>query len=240
MSARFFLTGCVVASFWVTAAAPAQQTRLKTRGEQDEERIDREYEERRANGIFALNEQAIKEMTALQQKFTKAGDLDSAQMLQARIEEATKENAFIQRTATLRSGEAPKEVIVQALIDGSTELRITAEGIYWAILGGVAKPGRHQGADEPTYVNGSAWRPRYEENRQDRGTDTSAVYRMPLFPEMMKFELLAVGPEKDSNGVERRSPISERRSDKDYVLTIPDNDGGSRWYKIRLYYPDEN
>lgn len=238
MSARTFLLCWILAAAW--AAIPSAAAQLKTRAEQEEERIDREYEERRAKGLQMLNEQAIKDFTALQQKYTKAGDLDSAQLMQEQIDIAAKELAFIKRTESLRTGKAPKELIVEALIDGSTELRVTDEGIYWAILGGVAKPGRHEGQDEPTYVNGSSWRPRYEENRQDRGTDSSAVYRVPLFPEMMKFELLMVGTARDSNGVERRSPISERRTDKEYTLVIPDNEGGSRWYKIRLYYPAQN
>lgn len=64
----------------------------------------------------------------------------------------------------------PNSVVIECLIDGPSELRVNKDGIYW-INGDNAKPGRHSGQEEPTYVDGKSWRPNWNNPRADRGVD---------------------------------------------------------------------
>ena len=92
---------------------------------------------------------------------------------------------------------APKVVIIETLIDGPSELRVKKDGIYW-INGGNAKPGRHEGQEEPTYVNGKSWRPNWRESEKDRGVDRSATKSVDgVDPSTTEFKLVMVGFARD-------------------------------------------
>src|SRR5437773_5314660 len=99
------------------------------------------------------------------------------------------------------AAEAPRTV-VEALIDGPSELRVTRTGIYWINLGN-AKPGRHERRDEPTYIDSQPWKPVWKDPSKDRGKDTSDLHPLPLEPDKLQFELLAVGDSHGSTGIQK-------------------------------------
>jgi hypothetical protein len=63
-----------------------------------------------------------------------------------------------------------KEITIEAFIDGPSALHIRPTSIFWENDQN-AKPGRVNLLNEPTYVNGIAWKPRWKEEKHDRGKD---------------------------------------------------------------------
>jgi len=129
-----------------------------------------------------------------------------------------------------------RELVVEALVDGNSEFWVTPKGVFWKSLG-VAKPGRHGGANEPTWINGRKWMPQWGKPGEERGFDETKPYPLPVGKLDFKLDLLAVGTKKGCQGIERRDPVSLRTRSGALVVSIPDHNYGSRWYRFRLYRP---
>lgn len=127
-----------------------------------------------------------------------------------------------------------EQFFVEALVDGDSELCVTPIGIYWRSLG-VAKPGRHGGRNEPTFVNGQAWMPQWGQANQERGRDETALLPLAVGDLDLEFEVMAVGQNRGDRGILARSPVGSRREENKLVVTIPDKNIGSVWYTIRFY-----
>jgi hypothetical protein len=147
---------------------------------------------------------------------------------------------------TMRA-EIPERVVVdgftiEADIDGGSELHIMPYGIYWKQLGsyGAEKPGRSNGTNLPTYLDGAAWMPSWGKPKETRSDDRTGVLFMPIGRADMEFTLLAVGGNskvKDPGtitGIERRDPVTSATRDGEQVVSIPDTQGGDKWYRIRF------
>lgn len=133
-----------------------------------------------------------------------------------------------------KDGIPANSVIIEALIDGPSELRVKKDGIYW-INGGNAKPGRHEGQEEPTYVDGKSWRPNWKNARADRGVDRTATKSVDgLDPTKVDFKLLSVTMTRDGVGIEKRDEIKVNMLQEELSILIPDSQSGSRWYKLAL------
>ena len=128
----------------------------------------------------------------------------------------------------------PKTVVIEAMIDGPSELRVKKDGIYW-INGGNAKPARHEGQELSTYVNGKSWRPNWKEPRKDRGVDRSATKNVEgIDPKKIEFKLVMVGFTRDAVGIEKRDAVRTALLGEEYSIIIPDSQTGSRWYRFEL------
>ena len=124
-------------------------------------------------------------------------------------------------------------LVIEVLVDGDSELHITPDGLYW-VSGKWAKPGRHEGRNEATYVNGKAWYPKWG-SQSEGGPDQTAVYPMRVALDRLRsLQLLSVGTSRDSTGIEQRERISLARQGNEIVIRIPDSDPGSRWYRFEL------
>lgn len=128
----------------------------------------------------------------------------------------------------------PIKFMIEVLIDGPSELRIKKDGIYW-INGENAKPGRHEGQEVPTYVNGKSWRPNWKNSRQDRGVDRTATKSLDgIDPTKVQFNLRMVGMTRDGSGIEKRDEIRTSMAGDEFSIIIPDSQSGSRWYRFEL------
>ncbi|SKA86531.1 SLA1 homology domain 1, SHD1 [Prosthecobacter debontii] len=136
-----------------------------------------------------------------------------------------------------RQGPTPaplNSVVIESLIDGPSELRVKKDGIYW-VNGPNAKPGRHMGQEEPTYVDGKSWRPNWKEPRQDRGVDRTATKSVDgIDPLKTEFKLLNVTVNRGGYGIEKRDPIKVSIVEDELAIMIPDSQGGSMWYRFAL------
>ena len=66
--------------------------------------------------------------------------------------------SLVELAALAAAPPAGAPIIVEALIDGPSELRVTTRGLYW-INHRNAKPGLHEKHNDPTYVDGREWKP---------------------------------------------------------------------------------
>lgn len=132
------------------------------------------------------------------------------------------------------------EIIIEALIDDVSEIWLTSEGIHWEHITRYAKPGLHDGRNEPTLINGKEWFPVWGQPEKERGVDTTERHPLPINTLNFNAELLAVGQHRNAKGIERGS-IKLRREKHADVVTVDDRLplSGSRWYRIRLYRTDE-
>lgn len=135
-----------------------------------------------------------------------------------------------------------KEVLVEALIDGNSELHLTPNGLYWKQLpGSSSKPGRHFRNNLPTYVNHRPWMPEW--GRPEKDTDADESKPLPLNLEGIGFgvEVLAVGGDDNVatpdgiRGVERRDPVTIQDRGGEQTISIPDTQVGAKWYRLRMY-----
>jgi hypothetical protein len=125
-------------------------------------------------------------------------------------------------------------LVVEAHIDGPSEFRVKKGAVYW-INGPNAKPGRHEGKDLPTYLNGKEWKPVWQIPDKDRGRDTCAEEPVSgIEPSSFRFKLIAVGETREATGIEKRDEIEVASKDGEIAIRIPDSQGGSRWYKFEL------
>jgi len=125
----------------------------------------------------------------------------------------------------------PEELVIEAQVDGPSALHIKPSSIYWE-NGVNAKPGKANLLNEPTYVNGIAWLPKWKKPKEGRGSDSTSPYAVGLGTTDLKYELLSVTLERGQTGIEERSSIVEKREHGEYVITIPDVQSGERWYKF--------
>ena len=132
---------------------------------------------------------------------------------------------------------APYEITVEALVDGPSSLRFTRTGFYWRNVGN-AKPGRHGAQNEPTYINGRPWMPKWRKPGNDRGDDTTEPNAWNIPSLDLQVELLAVTAERGKAGIENRQAIEKKRQGNEFVIQIPDPEPGSRWYKLLIRAPD--
>jgi hypothetical protein len=127
-----------------------------------------------------------------------------------------------------------RDIVVEALIDGDSEFWVTPKGVYWKSLG-VGKPGRHQDRNEPTWINGKSWMPEWGKPSEYRGRDETKPLPLPVGTTNFRLELQAVGGEKGCQGIQNRDPVTLRSEGENQVVSIPDSQRDSRWYRFRLY-----
>lgn len=131
------------------------------------------------------------------------------------------------------AAEAPREVIVKARVDAASELVVTTNGFRWK-NGMYAKPGRHDGRNEPTYINDVPWMPKWTKPAEERGVDTSDEFPFRWDHLDLDFELLAVGDSANATNVEVRSAPTISQGAHSLNINIPDPEWGSKWYVFAL------
>lgn len=127
------------------------------------------------------------------------------------------------------------EVVIDAWIEGDTELHVTPRGFYWTCREGGEEPGGWNGERPPTYVNGAPWWPKWDSpaGPGDEARSTHFMVKMPPL-ERIGFALLSVGPERGGDGIEERDPVTTRHEVSEFVVSIPDTQKGARWYRLRF------
>lgn len=133
----------------------------------------------------------------------------------------------------LAASQEAREIIIKALIDGSTELHVTTNGLQWK-TGDWAKPGRHGKKNEPTHVNQQRWFPKWTKPDEEYGADISDVFPFPVPTLNLDFELLAIGSSAFATNMEVRSAPTTSFGADSFIINFPDPELGSRWYIFAL------
>jgi hypothetical protein len=132
-----------------------------------------------------------------------------------------------------RAAAAVEVILVEAEVDGRTELWLTPTGLFWRCMG-VAKVGQHGQTMLPTYVNGAVWMPEWGKPQEARGHDACKPYPLPIGRTDFTLQALAIGKTRDVTGIENRDPVRVRTEGQALVISIPDEQSGARWYRLRL------
>ena len=138
------------------------------------------------------------------------------------------------KSAPLGSKDAAPAVVIEALIDGPSELHVKKEGIMW-VNGENAKPGRHDKQHEPTYINGQGWQPIWKKANKERGIDQTTLHALPFTdPVNLEYKLIAVTINHGGSGIEKRDTVQVTKGTDELIINIPDSQSGARWYKFSL------
>lgn len=188
-------------------------------------------------GVVGLNKLFIPRFEALKGRLLQTGDLAGANAAVTKAKLLTDEVAQLTPLAGGVGKPAKKEAVaafftIEGLVDGNTELHVTKEGIYWVVLGGEGKVGTINGGNEPTYINGSRWKPKWR-TMGDRGPDTCDVYPLPTTAPDVVAQQVSVSKERFGKNT-NRTPISTSVKGDHFVITFRDPEGGGMWYKIRV------
>ncbi len=201
-------------------------------------RILTEHSAKICAGVVGLNKLYLPKLEELKTALLKSGDLDSANAADARAKQLNDEIGTL--SPLMASKEKPvgkddaedKPITIEGYVDGNTELHITKEGIYWAVLGGEAKVGMNDDAKDPCYVNGSRWKPKWR-TQGTRGPDMCDLY--PFSIRSLDLVIDSVSTTNERYGkAQMRAATSGGMQGDHYVVKIPDPEGGAAWYKIRL------
>lgn len=149
--------------------------------------------------------------------------------------QSTKRVDEVKSALAMPAAQEMRTVTVEGLIDGDSELHIRTNGLQWVQKSGSAsKPGRHGNQNEPTFVNGRQWLPKWGKPSAT-GADQSDLFPLKLTPEAKYLvEVVAIGSRRGANTLEGRDEIQVATRDGVGVITIPDGQTGSKWYRLKL------
>lgn len=126
---------------------------------------------------------------------------------------------------------------VRAYVDGRSHLIIQGNIVHWHHLDFVA-PGRHQGADEPTALNGKAWLPTWPDvpdpENGDCDCDSSSFAGIPPLADQSQTVALDLIAARDQVTI-----IQQPDQSNGFTLIVEFNDndlGNPDWYEIGLTY----
>jgi hypothetical protein len=123
------------------------------------------------------------------------------------------------------------EFVIEALVDGNTTLHVTPNSMYWEV-DKAAKVGKWHNAKEATYVNGQAWMPDWLPDQG--GFQKSQPTEVAFGTIDLEYRLQAITDDRGEKGLLRRTPITAKTQNGEFVVDIPDKEGGAKWYKFLL------
>ena len=119
--------------------------------------------------------------------------------------------------------------VVRADIDGHSRLTLSGRSARWFHID-FAAPGRHNGKNEPTIINGTKWFPRWPHPGENRdchchsSTFKKVMPRVPLKADGFFFKAVSC-----------RDSCSVRYSDSVLVIDFNDNPSPSDvWYEVKI------
>ena len=190
-------------------------------------------------GIAGLNQIYVTKLDAVKTTQLKSGNLEAANLASAKISELSEEIKTLAPAAAPdqapAAGPARKfeAVVVDALVDGNSELHVTKDGLRWVHKGSFAKPGLwEKGKTQSTYINGKAWEPTWQ-LPDTRVADVSDVFPLPTPAPKVVVELISTSTKRGGKN-ENKGTLAVQPKENHVVVGIPDPAGGGRWYRLRI------
>ena len=190
----------------------------------------REHDARAADGVRILAQNAIAQLEQMKLGLLRSGDLDGANTADSVMAELKLAIAPPEEKA---EHERKQPLKIAGYVDGNTELRLGRDGFYWLSKGGAAKVGLHEGANEPTYVNGRQWTPKWR-LPLERGSDSTDLYPHPSEAPRLKLKSWSASRQRGGPHEENRTPVKAYILKDEFVVEIRDPQGGARWYELVL------
>jgi hypothetical protein len=132
------------------------------------------------------------------------------------------------------------QLVIEAFLHQATRLVADSNGIHWETLNQGRKPGTYPGRhwNEPTYINGIAWHPRWSTGLYETVLDRSepCPVRIPSLKDL-QFELLGVGESRDTY-VPKECPKTRvfRNDDGSSTIWFSGLEIEFRWCQFRLWW----
>jgi hypothetical protein len=123
---------------------------------------------------------------------------------------------------------------ISAYIDGVSELVIDGNNTHWHHIA-FAAPGRWQGHDYPTIINGKEWLPEWPEPGRNDFCDCDSTSVSDLLPEISDTSQVSL------NVINARGPVSivdtyHQDNTHNFIILFDDyTPGGASWYDIELH-----
>lgn len=232
-------TNAAIAGLATTAANPAAAPDTTAEGLPAEAgQILADHSTKVCTGVVGLNKLYIPKYETLKVTLLQSGDLTAANTAATKATQLNEEittltpRAITKDKSGKEAAPADKPFTIEGYVDGNTELHISKEGFYWAVLGGEAKVGMNDNQNEPCYVNGSRWKPKWR-TPGTRGPDMCDIYPFPTQSPDLTAEVVSTAAGRYGKKTER-APISTSLKGDHFVISIPDPEGGAAWYKIRV------
>jgi hypothetical protein len=96
------------------------------------------------------------------------------------------------------------------------------------------KPGLHDGHNDPTYVNGKAWKPVWGDPAHRRAEDKSKIYPLPIGSRRYTVEVMAISDRRGDYKMNPREPMKFMSEKGEQVVVIRDIPNGAQWYRFKL------
>ncbi|MCU0600304.1 MAG: hypothetical protein MUE70_13735 [Desulfobacterales bacterium] len=123
----------------------------------------------------------------------------------------------------------------RAYIDGRSRLIIQGSHVWWHHLE-CAAPGRHGGADHPTYLNSAAWLPAWPSAGENSFCNCPSSQYTDLSPELAKngsdIEITEISVRDDVFVYRQPSGANEYTA----IVEFYEGNGGAAWYEINITY----
>lgn len=137
--------------------------------------------------------------------------------------------------------EGDKELVVEAYIPISARFVVDSNGVHWESRNG-RKPGTNFGKklNEPTYINGIAWYPRWSTGIYEKALDQSepCPVRIPMI-DTIRFELLGVGESRDSYTIKACPRIKTfRYQNSEFAIVLAGTEIHFKWCRFGLFWGD--
>ena len=117
---------------------------------------------------------------------------------------------------------------IKARIDGKDFLKIQGKRVWWEHeLGGL--PGDPKGANQPTAINGIAWRPQWDGSNSIPFETLAPVFR-PKHPEQVTLTRLG------GRGEAMISELPTPANDNTLSVYFNDEEGGADWYEVSILW----
>jgi len=133
------------------------------------------------------------------------------------------------------------EIVIEAFLHQGNRLVADSNGIHWETLDRGVKPGTYPGRNwnEPTYVSGIAWYPRWSTGLDEHTLDRSepCPVRIPSVKDL-NFEILGVGESRDVYAQKQCPAVKVFRRDDSFVVWFSGFEIQFRWCQFRLFWEE--
>jgi len=132
------------------------------------------------------------------------------------------------------------QLILEAFLHQGTRLVADSNGLHWETLGQGHKPGTYPGRrwNEPTYINGIAWHPRWSTGLYEDVLDRSEPCPVSIpSPQGLHFQMLGVGESRGAY-VPKECPRMRvfRSTDGTFTVWFSGLEIEVRWCQFRLWW----
>ncbi len=130
---------------------------------------------------------------------------------------------------------SPREWIIEALVDDTSELWLYPDKMVWHNLRD-AKPGRHGGRNEPTFIMSHhiIWVPGWQKPEEDVGVDVSLPLPIQFGQDYFAVELLGASKKRPADKNDRDASIKTYQRDGAFVIRFEDVWAGPAWFKVKV------